>query len=107
MPIGSRRRRAAMKNTPNIPFAQLPFQCFQEARAFLLEDRAEKLDQIHLHRERMHKVRDMAADGVDAEIKKGMRLKSMRRHLDDLKILADINDPLVKKKFEDGQGTFQ
>jgi large subunit ribosomal protein L35 len=36
---------------------------------------------------------------------KETRLKSMRKHLHDLIILADINDPIVKRKFEDGQGT--
>jgi hypothetical protein len=29
----------------------------------------------------------------------------MQQHLERLKIHADINDPLVKRKFEDGQGT--
>jgi len=29
----------------------------------------------------------------------------MRRHLEYLKVQADINDPLVKKRFEDGEGT--
>ena len=29
---------------------------------------------------------------------------AMERHLEDLKILADVNDPVIKKRFEDGQG---
>ena len=28
----------------------------------------------------------------------------MRRELERLKVLADINDPMVKKRFEDGDG---
>ncbi len=35
---------------------------------------------------------------------KQRRLLSMRTALEELKILADINDPLVKKRFEDGKG---
>jgi large subunit ribosomal protein L35 len=31
-------------------------------------------------------------------------LRSMRKYLNELVILADINDPVVKRKFEDGQG---
>ena len=38
-------------------------------------------------------------------IKKG-RIIAMEKHLEELKILADINDPVIKKRFEDGQGTF-
>jgi large subunit ribosomal protein L35 len=28
----------------------------------------------------------------------------MEKHLENLKVWADINDPVVKRKFEDGQG---
>src|SRR5215469_16763277 len=42
-PIGSRRRRAALRTSDNIPFEQLPYQCFQEARKVLQQDREEKL----------------------------------------------------------------
>jgi large subunit ribosomal protein L35 len=28
----------------------------------------------------------------------------MRRYLERLKILADINDPMIKKRFEDAEG---
>ena len=38
------------------------------------------------------------------ERQKQIRLDSMSRHLEKLKILADINDPLIKKRFEDGEG---
>jgi large subunit ribosomal protein L35 len=30
----------------------------------------------------------------------------MKEYVERLKIVADINDPLVKRRFEDGQGTF-
>jgi large subunit ribosomal protein L35 len=38
------------------------------------------------------------------EAMKARRIDSLRKHIDDLKILADINDPLVKRRFEDGLG---
>ncbi|KAF2397908.1 PEBP-like protein [Trichodelitschia bisporula] len=104
MPIGSRRRRAALGSTANIPFEQLPYQCFQEARKVLAADREEKLVQIQTQRERIARLeaQDEAVSGGKAE--KRRRLDSMRRHLEELKIWADINDPIVKKKFEDGMG---
>lgn len=36
-------------------------------------------------------------------VKKG-RLVRMQKYLEELKILADINDPVIKKRFEDGEG---
>jgi large subunit ribosomal protein L35 len=103
-PIGSRRRRAALKTTSNIPFEALPYQCFQEARKVLLSDRQEKLQQIAVERERIARVqaRDPAELGRE-HVKKG-KLVAMQKHLEHLKILADINDPMVKKRFEDGEG---
>ncbi|KAF2140756.1 uncharacterized protein K452DRAFT_273556 [Aplosporella prunicola CBS 121167] len=104
-PIGSRRRRAVMAaGAGNIPFEQLPFQCFQEARSVLAADRAEKIKAIETQRARIERVQaqDAAVSGGDAE--KKLRLVSMRNHLEELKILADINDPLVKMRFEDGKG---
>lgn len=38
---------------------------------------------------------------------KQKRLESLRGHLEYLKIQADINDPAVKRKFEDGLGKLQ
>ncbi|KAJ4305742.1 mitochondrial 54S ribosomal protein YmL35 [Kalmusia sp. IMI 367209] len=108
-PIGSRRRRAIINRTTaaqaeQIPFEQLPYQCFQEARKFLLEDRKEKLKEIATQTLRIEnlKTQDPAVSGGEAA--KEDRLRSMRNHLNDLVILADINDPMVKKKFEDGEG---
>ncbi|KAF4627394.1 hypothetical protein G7Y89_g10759 [Cudoniella acicularis] len=105
MPIGSRRRRAAIKSSDNIPFEQLPYQCFQEALKVLREDRQEKLKLIETERQR---ISNLAAKDVSeikgGELQKQTRLDSMRRHLEYLKIQADINDPLIKKRFEDGEG---
>lgn len=103
-PIGSRRRRAALQSSDNIPFEQLPYQCFQEARKVLQADREEKLAAIEKERARIsHLVQQDAASIKGGETQKQLRLDSMRRHLEQLKILADINDPLIKKRFEDGE----
>ncbi|MCJ1283989.1 hypothetical protein MMC26_003320 [Xylographa opegraphella] len=103
-PIGSRRRRAALQSTSNIPFEQLPYQCFQEARKVLQADREEKLQKIEEQRRRISKAEalDPAKCGGDAG-KKG-KLIAMRKYLEELKVLADVNDPLIKKRFEDGLG---
>ncbi|KAL6711439.1 mitochondrial 54S ribosomal protein YmL35 [Coniothyrium glycines] len=108
-PVGSRRRRAALRRsalqkTPEVPFEQLPYQCFQEARKILSEDRQEKIREIETQQLRIKNViqQDPAVSG--GLLRKEARLRSMRNHLNDLVILADINDPVVKRKFEDGQG---
>jgi large subunit ribosomal protein L35 len=104
VPIGSRRRRAAVKSTANVPFEQLPYQCFQEARKVLAEDRAEKVKQIETQRARIARLAEQDPAVSGGEASKQRRLDSMRRELERLKILADINDPMVKKRFEDGDG---
>ncbi|KAL8930674.1 MAG: hypothetical protein Q9208_000545 [Pyrenodesmia sp. 3 TL-2023] len=104
-PIGSRRRRAALQNSKNIPFEQLPYQCFQEARKLLLADREEKLKQIEEERRRIAKVKAVTATQYGGEYVKKGRIVRMQKHLEKLKILADINDPVIKKRFEDGEGT--
>lgn len=104
-PIGSRRRRAALAQSPGIPFDQLPYQCFQEARKILVEDRAEKLKKIETERARISRLETAdPATFRGGEAYKQKRLKSMRAELEELKILADINDPNVKRRFEDGKG---
>ncbi|KAL8669580.1 MAG: hypothetical protein Q9168_005835 [Polycauliona sp. 1 TL-2023] len=103
-PIGSRRRRAALQSTSNIPFEQLPYQCFQEARHLLLADRQTKLRQIDEERRRIAKVQATPAELCGGEFVKKGRLVRMQKYLEDLKILADINDPVIKKRFEDGEG---
>jgi large subunit ribosomal protein L35 len=104
-PIGSRRRRVALQSTSNVPFEQLPYQCFQEARKILLADREEKLMQIEVERARIARLKDADPELSGGELRKQNRLRSMNRTLEKLKILADINDPMVKKRFEDGLGT--
>jgi large subunit ribosomal protein L35 len=102
-PIGSRRRRVALQQAANIPFEQLPYQCFQEARKILQADREEKLKQIETERARISRLK--AADlGNMTEQQRKRRLQHMQLHLEKLKIYADYNDPIVKKKFEDGKG---
>jgi large subunit ribosomal protein L35 len=104
-PIGSRRRRAALKSSDNIPFEQLPYQTFQEARKILQQDREEKIKAIESERAKIAKLSLQDASTVSGgEKQKQIRLDSMRRHLEKLKILADINDPMIKKRFEDGEG---
>lgn len=100
-PVGSRRRRMALAQSQGVPFDQLPFQCFQEARKILIEDRKEKLEKIQLMRTRIERLRNDAAGN---ELYKEKRLNSMRNELEHLKILADSNDPNVKRRFEDGKG---
>ncbi|BDD55951.1 hypothetical protein MPDQ_003321 [Monascus purpureus] len=103
-PIGSRRRRAALQDSANIPFEQLPYQCFQEARKVLLADREEKLKDIEATRNKIARLQSLSAAEAGGEQSKKSRLGAYEQHLEHLKILADINDPLVKKRFEDGQG---
>lgn len=103
-PVGSRRRRAALQNSSNIPFEQLPYQCFQEARKVLLEDRAEKLKEIDAMRQKIARVQAQPVEEAGGEQAQKSRLRAMQLHLERLKINADINDPLVKRKFEDGKG---
>lgn len=102
-PLASRRRRHMLKQTQNIPFEQLPFQCFQEARKVLQEDRSQKLEEIKMQRERIEKLKQKNVAPED-EGARNHRLKSMRERLEYTKILADINDPMVKRTFEDKQG---
>lgn len=103
-PIGSRRRRAALQSSANLPFEQLPYQCFQEARKVLLEDRAEKLKEIESMRQKIARVEAQSVEEAGGEQVQKSRLRAMQLHLERLKIHADINDPLVKRKFEDGLG---
>ena len=67
-------------------------------------DRAEKLDEIEKMRQRIAKVEAASTEEAGGEVARKSRLKAMQLRLERLKILADINDPLVKRKFEDGQG---
>lgn len=104
-PIGSRRRRLAIRTSTNIPFEQLPYQAFQEARKILAVDREEKLAAIRVEVDKIRKITETDASVYKGgEKKKAIKLESLRRHVEELKILADINDPNVKRRFEDGLG---
>ena len=105
LPIGSRRRRAALQSNDNVPFEQMPYQCFQEARKVLQEDRESKLAQIAEMRKRIAHWQNVPAENCGGQYAKKGRLVRMHKYLDELKILADINDPVIRKRFEDNQGT--
>ena len=87
-----------------MPFEQLPFQCFQEARKVLAADRDGKLKKIETEKIRIANLENAPAAKAGGEAMKKGRLMAMRRHLEYLKVQADINDPVIKKRFEDGQG---
>ena len=89
---------------PSVPFEQLPYQCFQEARKILRDDRTEKLAQIAVERKRIEKATALDPSQCGGEAAKKGKLVAMHKHLERLKILADINDPMIKKRFEDGNG---
>ncbi|KAK5047030.1 hypothetical protein LTR84_006972 [Exophiala bonariae] len=103
--IGSRRRRAAIAKSPGIAFDELPYQCFQEARKVLVADREEKVKKIEVERARITRLNSLDSNTIPGgEAAKQRRLRSMEAELQKLKILADINDPNVKRRFEDGKG---
>jgi large subunit ribosomal protein L35 len=108
-PVGDRRRRAVLrrsglKKAVEIPFEQLPYQCFQEARKVLMEDRQEKIKAIESQQLRIKTLMEQDPAVSGGAMAKEHRLRSMRKYLNELVILADINDPMVKRKFEDGEG---
>lgn len=83
----------------------MPYQCFQEARKILNADREEKIAQIVAETEKIQRLETADASTMrGGEAYKQKRLASMRKYVEELKILADINDPLVKRRFEDGMG---
>jgi large subunit ribosomal protein L35 len=104
LPIGSRRRRIAIASTDNVPFSQLPYQCFQEARKVLSEHRREILDQIAAQQERVATQLKRVPDSPEKELAMRNRIAAMEAKIKELKIEADIHDPLIKKTFEDGHG---
>jgi large subunit ribosomal protein L35 len=102
-PVGSRRRRAAILSGSRIPFEQLPYQCFQEARKVLIQHREEKVQDIEAERQKIARLKAQAVEPQN-EQRQQHRVNSMERYLHELKIHADINDPMVKRRFEDGKG---
>ncbi|KAM0340860.1 hypothetical protein ACHAPU_010276 [Fusarium lateritium] len=104
MPIGSRRRRLAIRSTGDLPFEHLPYQAFQEARKILATDREEKLGHISKELDKISRLEATKPEDVNGQKMKDVKLKSLRKHVEKLKIFADANDPVVKKRFEDGTG---
>ena len=82
----------------------MPYQCFQEARKVLATDREEKLQKIAHMRKRIAHYQNVPAEQQGGEVSKKGRLVRMQKYLEELKILADVNDPVIKKRFEDGMG---
>ena len=70
----------------------------------LQEDRESKLAQIAEMRKRIAHWQNVPAADCGGEYAKKGKLVGMHKYLEELKILADINDPLIKKRFEDGEG---
>lgn len=99
-----RRRR---RDPDSTPFEQLPYQCFQEARKILAADREEKLRQIEVERQRIARLQAKDPAEFDGPNSMKGRLIRMQKHLEHLKILADSNDPTIKKRFEDGKGNIE
>ena len=56
-----------------------------------------------MQRARLERLRATVSEPQN-EASKERRVDSMVQHLDELKVWADINDPLVKKRFEDEKG---
>jgi hypothetical protein len=99
------RSRVAKLMTSNLPFEELPYECFQEALKVLRADREEKVAKIVETRRKIGvlEARGFAED-EKAEKMRLKRLKSLEDYVGELEILADMNDPAVKRKFEDGTG---
>ena len=49
---------------------------------------------------------NVPASDLGGDYAKKGKLMRMLKYLEGLKILADVNDPVIKKRFEDGMGWF-
>lgn len=98
----------AIRTSANIPFEQLPYQAFQEARKVLQADRREKLAGIAETAAKLRQLELMRGAETTKMTPRKLEIKtrSLSAHLDELVILADINDPGVKRRHEDGMGEF-
>ena len=72
----------------------------------LAEDRVQKLAAIAEMRKRIAFWQNVPAKDLGGEYAKKGKLVRMQKHLEKLKIQADVNDPVIKKIFEDGMGRF-
>ena len=104
-PIGSRRRRVAIRTSPNIPFEHLPYQCFQEALKILRKDRHDKMVKLVKMENRLKwRMGSNTSCFSGGEKEKQRRVKMLREYIDELVLLTDANDPEVKRRSEDGLG---
>ena len=55
-------------------------------------------------RKRIAYWQEVPASNLGGEYAKKGKLVRMQKHLEELKIFADVNDPLIKKRFEDNMG---
>lgn len=73
----------------------------------MIADREEKVKKIETERSRIARLNTVdSATFPGGEAYKQKRLRSMEAELERLKILADVNDPNVKRRFEDGNGIY-
>jgi large subunit ribosomal protein L35 len=72
----------------------------------LIQHREEKVQDIEVERQKIARLKAQSIDPQN-EQRHQHRVNSMQRYLDELKIHADINDPMVKRRFEDGKGMTQ
>ena len=102
-PIGSRRRRAALQNSQISRLNSYRTNVSRKPGRFCLLTGRRSWKELR-GKERIAKLRKAPAEEAGGERPKQSRLKTFENDLERLKILADVNDPLVKKGFEDGQG---
>ena len=69
-----------------------------------MDDRTDKVKMIERERAKIARLRAISDEDAGGTRQKETRLRSMQKILEHWKILADINDPMVKKRFEDGLG---
>ena len=69
----------------------------------MIQHREEKVNDIDVERQKIARLKAQSVEPQN-EQRHQHRINSMQRYLDELKIHADINDPMVKRRFEDGKG---
>lgn len=79
----------------------MPFQTYQFALNYIKKDREVKKSLIKESQKKIHNVEKKQAQTGASQSR---RLSSLRRHLEYLKIQADINNPRVKYSFDQGIG---
>lgn len=79
----------------------MPFQTYQFALDYIKKDREVKESLI---KESQKKIENIEKKQAQTGANQSRRLSSLRRHLEYLKIQADINNPRVKYSFDQGIG---